>query len=123
MRARRGQHGFTMIEVLISIVLCSIAVMGVVALFRIQSESSSFSRRVTEATVLAEDKMEKLRTLPVGALAGGPEVGIDETGRPGGVFTRSWTATPAATYVDIDVTVEWNEDGPRQITLRGRRNL
>lgn len=114
-----------MVEVLVSIVLCSICVLGIVALFRIQSSSSSFARRTTEATVLAEDKMEELRVKPIGSLAGGPEANLNEQGTatPAGPFNRSWTVVTTATYVDIIVTVAWTEDVPRSVILRGRRNL
>ena len=61
-RRRSGQGGFTLMEVLISLVLGAIAMIGVIALYRASTNASSYSRRSTEAAVLAQDKLERLRT-------------------------------------------------------------
>lgn len=122
----RSQSGFTMVEVLVSIMLCSISVIGIVALFRVQTNASGVSRRMTEASVLAEDQIERVRTqvAPVVATSG-TQTGLDEKGKivAGGPFTREWTVTPNGTFCDVMVRVSWNEDGPRQVVVRGRRNL
>ena len=123
-RSIRGQAGFTMMEVLVSIMLCSISVIGIVALFRIQSSASGVSRRMTEASVLAEDQIERLRTQPT-PLIPNTQPGLDETGKAvaGGPFTRTWTVAVNGSFVDMVVTVSWDEDGPRNVVLKGRRNL
>jgi type IV pilus modification protein PilV len=57
------QHGFTMVEVLVAILLLSI---GILALAKMQTQavaSNSFGNRLTEATFLAQDKVEELRLL------------------------------------------------------------
>ena len=122
---RRKDAGFTMLEVLIAIMLSSIAMLGVVALFRVQSAASSFSRRNTEAAVLATDQLERLRTVAVtGTTLTGSQASLAETGRvvTGGVFTRSWSVVPAAGYYDITVTVAWVDSGNKSVVVRGRRN-
>jgi len=120
-RRQRRQAGFTLVEVLVSLILSTIAMIGVIALYRAQTTASSFSRRSTEATVLAEDQMERLRT-QVG-LTTGTDVNIDETGKPGGVFTRQYDVTNGGTFFDMVVKVTWTEEGNlKTVTLRGRRN-
>jgi Tfp pilus assembly protein PilV len=52
-----------MIELMVAILLTAIALMGLIALFLAQSKASGFTRHSTEATVLAVDKLEKLRTM------------------------------------------------------------
>lgn len=124
-RARRREAGFTMLEVLVSIMLASIAMLGVVALFRVQTAASSFSRRNTEAAVLATDQLERLRTVALtGTTVTGSQASLSETGRvvTGGVFTRSWTVAPATGYYDITVTVAWVDNGNKSVVVRGRRN-
>jgi Tfp pilus assembly protein PilV len=64
---RRSEAGFTMIEVMIAMLLTAIAMIGIIALFMTQRKASGFSRHTTEATVLAQDKLEQLRTLCVPA--------------------------------------------------------
>lgn len=127
LRKRKSQQGgFTLMEVLISLILGAIAMIGVIALYRASTNASSFSRRSTEAAVLAQDKLERLRAEnPITGNDGGV---IDETGKltAGAPFTRSWTVTPFGTptqYFDLAVTVTWSDEGTnRTLTVRGRRN-
>ncbi len=121
-RSLKRPRGFTLVEVMVSIVLCSIAMIGVIALYRTSTSASSFSRRNTEATILAESQMEKLRT-QTGAVATTTVAGLDELGKAGGSFTRSHTVTLNGTFYDMVVTVSWTDEGnARSLTLRGRRN-
>jgi prepilin-type N-terminal cleavage/methylation domain-containing protein len=122
--SRQRESGFTLIEVLVSLVLAAITMIGVMALYRAQTNASSFSRRSTEATALAEDQLEKLRL----------ETGIrpvtvgtfDETGKAvvGGTFTRTFQVTqPTSTHFDMTVRVEWSDEGlTKSVTLTGKRN-
>ncbi len=118
----RAQGGFTLVEVLVSLVLSMIAMVGVIALYRSQTNASSFSRRNTEATMLAEDQLEKLRTQ--NALGSATTTNLDETGKTGGPFTRFHDVTVGtASYDEIKVTVSWTEEGSnKSVTLLGRRN-
>ncbi len=124
-KKKRKQGGFTLIEVLISLVLGAIAMIGVIALYRASTNASSFSRRGTEAAILAQDKLERLRTET--ATTGSDPTPIDELGQSAvaGPFTRTWTVTPATpTYVDVSVNVQWDDDGnTRNFTVRGRRSI
>jgi len=114
-----------MLEVLIAIMLSSIAMIGVVALFRVQSAASSFSRRTTEASNLATDQLERLRTIAVtGTTITGSQTSLDEKGRvaTGGPFSRSWTVVPVDSYYNVTVTITWFDNGNRSLVMRGRRN-
>lgn len=58
-----GQHGFSMVEVLVAILLLTV---GLLALAKMQTQavaSNSFGNQLTEATFLAQDKVEELRLL------------------------------------------------------------
>jgi prepilin-type N-terminal cleavage/methylation domain-containing protein len=123
MRAPAGdERGFTMIEVMIAIVLLAVATTGLVGLFRIQSGASSFSRHASEATELAQDKLEFLRTQ--GTATAGSETALSSLGKPGGPFDRTWSVAASTGYTDYTVTVSWDESGtPRSIRLISRRSL
>lgn len=124
-RTRRKERGFTMLEVLIAIMLSSIAMIGIVALFRVQSAASSYSRRTTEASTLATDQLERLRTIALtGTTVTGSQTSLDEKGRvaTGGPFARSWTVVPTDSYYDVTVTVAWFDNGNRTLVMRSRRN-
>lgn len=136
-RRRRSEAGFTMIEVLIASLLSAIAMSGIVGLYMVQMRSSGFSRHQTEATILAEDKLEALRTQLAPSSGADPssgllpalcEPGIQQTGVStcaGGIvpmFDRRWNATPTASAISLSVTVSWTEEGiPRQLTVSSSR--
>ena len=118
---RKHEQGFTMIEVMVSLLLTAIAVIGIIALFLAETKASSLSRHSTEASVLAVDKLEKLRTMNP------PTAGsdtVDAAGNPTGtfLFTREWEVADVGTYSDITVTVTWSEDGfDRSIVVLGKQ--
>jgi type II secretory pathway pseudopilin PulG len=131
----RRQRGFTLVEVMIAILLTAIAIIGIVALYMSETRASGYSRHTTEASVLAEDKLEQLFRLaaicaPVpctGAAADAGKIDAEGNTGTGGIFTRSWTATAPinTTYWDLVITVSWVEDdpgNPKSVVLRGRRN-
>lgn len=128
---RDDQAGFTMIEVMVAMLLTAIAIIGILALFMAQTKASSFSRHLTEATALCEDKLEKLRTLTASSAGiNGTETTLDEKGVIGaGIYTRVWTYTVALSWVDIVCTTSWTEDegagagSGKSVVLRARRNL
>jgi len=113
-----------MIEVMVSMLLTAIATSGIIALYVVQSRASGFSRHSTEATVLAQDQMERLRTSTVTGADPGTDVALDEHGTPGaGLFTRTYLVTPGVAFDDMRVDVSWVEEGdPRVVTLFSRRN-
>jgi Tfp pilus assembly protein PilV len=123
MQRRRVEAGFTMVEVMVAVLLTAIAVIGIVGLYRVQTRSADYSRRSTEASVLASDKMEALRTTdaPCAPACNGTEANINATGTgtPAGPYTRTWDVTqPSPTQWKLQVTVSWDDDGTtRSITI------
>jgi type IV pilus modification protein PilV len=114
------QSGFTMIEVMISILLTAIAVMGIIGLTSVSVRDSASARHVTEASVLAEDKMELLRaTAP--STTGSPDSSpVDAqgsaSGSAGAIYTRSWSYTSTTTQYNITVQVSWKDEGTAAAT-------
>ena len=116
-----------MIEVMIALVLTALAIMGIIALYITETKASGFSRHTTEAAVLAQDKIEKLRTQGAAANQGPTsEVNINERGGTvsAGIYTRTYQEVVGLNYADLTVTVTWSDDGlAHAITMRARRNL
>ena len=111
---RREEAGFTMIEVMIAVLLTVIAVIGIIALFMTETRAAAYSRRATEATNLATDKLEKLRTLTTPTA--GSETTVDAQGdTTTGMFERKWTVSVGTTYTDIAVQVGWDDDNAETI--------
>lgn len=127
-RARqRPEQGFTLIEVMIAVLLTAIAMAGIIALYTSETRASGTARHATEATVLAQDQLERLRTSTAVSSIAPHEVDLTPSGAivsGVGIFTRQWIVTPSVVgYTDLEVTVGWAEDGVnRAVTLYGRRN-
>lgn len=111
-----------MVEVMVAVLLSAIAVMGVMGLYSAETRGGTVARHSTEASVLAQDKMEQLRATSVPTA--GSESNLDATGATvsGAMYSRSWTVTSTAPYT-YTVTVSWSEDGvAKTVTLRSTRN-
>lgn len=108
--------GFTLIEVMVAMVVFTIALLGLVAsaVSIIKANQTSYFR--TAGTTLAQDKLEELKAKASGGIASG-----SATDNVGGVaFTRTWTVipdTPAPGVKRIDVKVEWTDYSPRSLTV------
>jgi Tfp pilus assembly protein PilV len=127
---RSRQAGFTIVEVMIALLLTAIAIMGIIGLYVTTTRASGFTRHTTEASVLAEDKVEKLRTLTPASSIPTPvtEAGIDPEGKTGtgGIYTLTYTVTipGGSTFANVQVIVTWVDDAiTHTVTVNSRRNL
>ena len=124
--ASREEAGFSLLEILIGITVLLIGVAGLLSMQTSALRNSAYSRHSTEAAMLAQDKMEQLRTEDLLGAAVGPEV-IDEQGIPDadGLYTRDWNIVDTGPFIDIEVTVTWREGGSAdqvyRVTMRTRR--
>ncbi|MCA9679719.1 MAG: prepilin-type N-terminal cleavage/methylation domain-containing protein [Kofleriaceae bacterium] len=123
-RPRRGDAGFTIIEVLVALTVMAIGLVGVLALEKGAVQASGYSRRATEASVLGEDKLEELRTVAIRSVVGGSDrVDAAGTATTDGPFTRTWTIDWISDTADLGVAVSWEEpDGSHQISFRTKRS-
>lgn len=118
-----SEGGFTIIEILIALLVLLIGMAGVLSLQLTSVEATAFSRHATEASVLAEDKMEQLRTVPLAVLSNGLDQ-VDARGviDAAGLYARTWTIDGRT----VEVTVSWSEQGnvdeQLSVTLRSERN-
>lgn len=115
---RRGQQGFTIIEVLIALLVLLIGMAGMLSLQLTAMKATGFSRHATEASILAEDRIEYLRTAPIATLTSSSDQ-VDARGTldDTGLFTRTWTVTPDTDTTTITVAVTWLEQGAESYTI------
>ena len=107
-----GNTGYSLLETLVAIAIFSIAATALTSSLMFGIRTSHVSERFTQATILAQDKLELLCARPATRVSGSdsPQAG----------FTRTWTVTgdtPQIGVTQIDVTVSWNDYLPRTITL------
>ena len=119
-----SQRGFTMLELLIALTVLLVGLTGIIGMQVSSMRATGYSRHATEASVLCEDKLEALRTVPVATIFPDSEQ-IDAQGipDPNGLFARAWTIATVADLSTITVSVTWNERGnePHTITMRTQR--
>lgn len=65
MKTRKNltESGFTLIEVMVSIIILSIGVLGLAPLMAVSVTGNSFSNEATRANVIAQDKIEELKNV------------------------------------------------------------
>lgn len=84
-----SMRGMTLVEVLVSLVVISVGLLGVVALQAVSLRNGQTSYLRTQATVLADDIIDRMRANRTVALAGGYNTTIGQT------FTITGTSTRA----------------------------
>lgn len=125
--AHGGERGATLIEVLVALVIFGGVVVGFAVATEGAQRSGDSSRFEAEATTLAIDKLEGLRTLPstnadlsVGEHTDGANP-LRPDGAPGGVYTRTWRVTdalPMSGMRRIEMRVSWPSPlGGRSVLL------
>ena len=124
--ANVDERGSSLIEVMVAVVIFSVFILGFARTTMTARRTGDSSRFEAEATTLAVDKLEHLRTLlPTSAdLTPGTHSEANRLrpdGMPGGVYTRSWTVTtnlPMVGMSRIQMRVAWpSQVGTRSVLL------
>ena len=115
--------GFALIEVLVSLVILAICLLGMAGLMATTTRNNSDGDHVTQAATLAQDKLEELRGLSPNKInARGLNVKLQDNPPPtvrGTTYTRSWTVVPDAsnTFYTITITVNWTDKTNHSINV------
>ena len=123
MRFLTNSKGFTLIEVLIALVILSVSLLALASLTAVTTKNNAFGSHVTEAATFAQDKLEEFRALrpqtpPTGDIPEGP--GTDpaaKTGSTGISYVRNWNVVTNGNIRTITITVNWNDQGNRSMSL------
>lgn len=103
--------GFSLIEVLASLFLFSVLALSISASITSALRADTSSEHLTQATILAQDKLEEL-SAGFGARSG------SDIPRPG--FARTWTmaaSTPAGGPARAEVSVSWTDSQAHTISV------
>jgi prepilin-type N-terminal cleavage/methylation domain-containing protein len=111
------KRGFTLIEVMIGMIILAVAVLAIAGMQIASITGNAFSQNLTQASILAQNRMEVLRSLdfetdPIFQANGSYDDVKD------GIFQGRYQVTRAGSYATITYTVTWAEKGmDRSVTL------
>ena len=93
----RGQHGLTLVEAVIALLVTVTGLVSLAGLFTIAMKTNASSRNMTTATVLAQDKLEALGTVtfarlvdPAKMVANPKQHGADDAFIVGSLEEDTW---------------------------------
>jgi len=113
-----NKKGFTLIEVLVGLVLLAIGLLAIAGMQITSVRGNFFSSNMTQASILAQDRLEILRNLPfndAGLTAGNHNDGMI----PGTIFTRDYDVSlvPGTTMLNITVRMRWRDTSDHTISF------
>ncbi len=119
-----GAKGFTLTEVLIGLIILAIGILAIAGMQITSIRGTSFSNNLSQASVIAQDRLEFLKGLPLAdaSLNTGdyndlPNVKICTLPQPTIVYHAE--RNPIPNYVTITYTVSWMEKGiPHTVSFR-----
>lgn len=107
--------GFTLIEILISLVVLSISLLALAGLMVTTTRNTSFGGHMTEAATFAQDKLEQFRAMGWEHIT--PDSTDVATGSTGINYSRNWTVVENGTLKTVTVTVNWTDQTNHTVTL------
>ena len=132
-RRRRRARGLTLIEVMVALLITTVALLGALATVGITVRGANFSRSATEASILAQSALEanvSLLTGTTGTLPANPPAETldgNGTANVGGIYTRTteWSASADGLLRICKVTVTWTDGlgSPHQVIAQRQQAL
>jgi prepilin-type N-terminal cleavage/methylation domain-containing protein len=103
--------GFTLLEVLITLVILSVSLLALAGLMVTTTRNNAFGGSVTEAATFAQDKLEEFRVTAWERLlptTSGPRTD-QKKGSTGTQYGRSWTIEQTGDLKTVAITIQWND--------------
>ena len=118
-RNARATRGLSLLEALAATGFLGVGLLGLTANSVNMTRSAKTADSVSAASALAVQKIEQLRSMPLGAAQLNPGQYYDSgnplkaDGTSGGIFSRSWTVSlrnqPGFGLKTVTVTVSWKD--------------
>jgi Tfp pilus assembly protein PilV len=116
-RRTRRARGLTLIEVMVALLVTTVALLGALATVGVTVRGANFSRNATEASVLVQSQLESKVSLPTGTSGGAlpspqTETNLDANGNTDtitgtGIYTRTTQWSQTLTQRTVVVIVSW----------------
>ena len=118
MRNSLNSKGFTLIEVLISLVILAISLLALAGLMTTTTRNTASGGRLTEAATFAQDKLEELRAMPWNSLIPGSVNTDNPAGSTGIQYIRTYRVNQLnPSLKELEITINWNDAINRSITF------
>jgi Tfp pilus assembly protein PilV len=123
---RRNQRGLSLIEALVTMGIMSVGVLGLSASAIELSRTAKWADMSAAATALASERLELIRSQPLGAAEHTPGTysagAMQANGTANGPYTISWVVsandTPTWGLRSVTVTAAWNQyEQERQVQV------
>ncbi len=119
-----GGKGFTLVEVLIGLIILAIGILAIAGMQIASIKGTSFSNNLTQASVIAQERLEFLKGLPLndaildtGDYNDLPNVPVCSLPQPTIAYHSQRNLNP--NHVVITYTVQWVEKGvPHSVSFR-----
>ena len=118
-RRRARSRGFSLLDALAGLTFIAVSLLGLSAASVSLTRNAKGADSTSAGTALAQQKLEQLRSMPLGATELKPGIYYDPANRlkadgtSGGIFDRSWTVslndTPRVGLRTVTVTVAWTD--------------
>lgn len=115
-----NKKGFTLIEVMIGLIILAIGLLAIAGMQIASTRGNFSSKNLTQATYIAQDRLEFLKNLPLTAAqlqAGNYNDGSVTITIPGVLFNRSYTVAANGDLITITYTVTWNDGTNHNVTF------
>ncbi len=113
----KGQGGFSIIEVLISLVIFAIGMLGFAGLEVVAIKNTAFAKELAQANAIAQQTVEQLKTGKYSDVS----VGTVSCELENGKFKRTYTVVADSENLikSLTVTVSWNSAsfGKKSVTM------
>ena len=119
-----NRKGFTLIEVLVGLVILAVGVLAIAGMLVTSVRANYFSNQLTQASYVAQDRLEFLKTIPItnDALKAGTHA-EQPVSISGQVFNRSYTVTVNGDLKTMTYTVKWNDGKDHSVSFTTMRSL
>ena len=116
MALRTNSKGFTLIEVLITLVIMAVSLLALAGLMATTTKSNAAGGHITEASTLAQDRLEELRAvqwdnIPVGAASD------QRSGSTGMNYVRNLNVQQNGSLKTVTITISWADRTNHSIRL------
>jgi type IV pilus assembly protein PilV len=120
----RNRKGFTLVEVLVGLVILAVGLLAIAGMLVTSVKGNYFSSHLTQASYIAQDRLEFLKNLPIdnGALDAGAHAELPVT-VSGLDFNRSYTVAVNGALKTITYTVTWNDGRDHSVSFTTMRSL